>query len=983
MLRKAVTALRQSPLALLVLALGLGVTLASWQHVADDAEERAREQFLIHADDAKAGITQRLSMHIEILRGAAGLFAASDQVFRSEWKNYIGALHLQQRLPGIQGMGFIRYVPRAEKETFERRVRHDTSLDKAGYPDFAVFPATERDDYYPVEYFEPLMPDVRVLGLDHGAYPPGREALERARDSGLPAASGRLVSVVDQGRSPAFMVVLPVYRNGLPQATVEERRAALSGFVYARFDTKELLGNAIGQSLMQEFFFEVFDGGPQGQIPTRPEPGRLLYDVDDAPVPHALNPEFLPRFSSKSSIELAGRNWIFYFFSKPDSPVSARGAVPLLVLAGGILLSATLFAIVLILSAERTRVAAEVRRQKSLIGQVLDALPLNVFLKDKDWRYVLVNEQCARTLGVAKEEAVGKSDFDLFPQDVARSLRATDEEVRAANSPVMREERLVSGGRKMFVLAGKTMITPVNGEAPLVLGFSIDITERKAAEDALRVSDERLRAILQYSPAVIYLKDLQSRYQLLSHHFDFFAKRDRATLIGKGDHDVFPREMADAFVANDRQVLESGQAMEFEEVAQHDDGPHTYISVKFPLRDVAGVVYGVCGVSTDITDRLRLEREAAEARVNLLSRALTDAVGVGMIGVDPERRITFINPKAEELLGIREAEVLGKHLTEVTRCHAPAGMPVTEDACPLREVIANDTTFQTDDWLFLRQDGEALPVSMVIAPIIEEGKIAGAVLSFQDVSRRKQAEEALKQHVAELARINAELDEFTHVASHDLQEPLRKLIAFGDWLRRDLGEDLPPRAAKDVEFITSAASRMQTLVQDLLKLSRAGKISMVRERVQLDQAADRALDALSLRIEETGAEIARDPLPQVWGDPTLLAQLYQNLIGNALKFAGEGPPQIRLTAERQGGEWVLGVKDNGIGIRPEYAEQIFKPFKRLHGRGGYEGSGIGLAVCRKVVERHKGRIWVESEEGRGAHFKFALPAQEDGHPAPG
>jgi light-regulated signal transduction histidine kinase (bacteriophytochrome) len=211
------------------------------------------------------------------------------------------------------------------------------------------------------------------------------------------------------------------------------------------------------------------------------------------------------------------------------------------------------------------------------------------------------------------------------------------------------------------------------------------------------------------------------------------------------------------------------------------------------------------------------------------------------------------------------------------------------------------------------------------------------------------------------------------VASHDLQEPLRTLTAFSDLLRKDLGQSLPERAAQDLGFITDATKRMQTLIRDLLALSRAGRVAKRREKVSLRECAGQALEALAMRVKETGAKISRDEMPDVWGDSTLLTELYQNLIGNALKFSGDQPPIIQLTFEESDGDLVFGVKDNGIGIEPKYAQQIFQPFRRLHGRAKYEGTGIGLAICRKVVERHGGKIWVESEPGKGAHFRFTIP----------
>lgn len=224
----------------------------------------------------------------------------------------------------------------------------------------------------------------------------------------------------------------------------------------------------------------------------------------------------------------------------------------------------------------------------------------------------------------------------------------------------------------------------------------------------------------------------------------------------------------------------------------------------------------------------------------------------------------------------------------------------------------------------------------------------------------------------ELKRKNEELNEFTYISSHDLQEPLRKLITFCSLLRKDIGEDLSDLASKDLYYITDATTRMQMLVQDLLSLSHTGKTAINPQRTSLNTCANSAIKNLSILIVEAGAEITRDELPEVWCEPTMFIQLYQNLISNAIKFSNKGKPVIRLTCEVINGKTILGVKDNGIGIDPGYAEQIFAPFKRLHSREKYKGTGIGLAICRKTLERHNGRIWVESKPGEGAHFKFTI-----------
>ena len=236
---------------------------------------------------------------------------------------------------------------------------------------------------------------------------------------------------------------------------------------------------------------------------------------------------------------------------------------------------------------------------------------------------------------------------------------------------------------------------------------------------------------------------------------------------------------------------------------------------------------------------------------------------------------------------------------------------------------------------------------------------------------------ALDRTNQELLQKNEALDEFTRVASHDLQEPLRKLTSFSSLLRGDLGDGMPEAAERDLGFIEDASERMQTLVMDLLSLSRTNREEMRVTWIPLDSCVDRALAFLHVSIKELDAEVVRVPLPEVAGDKTLITQLYMNLIGNALKFTDGHRPKVALTVEIKGGKHVLGVKDNGIGIQHEYQDSIFAPFRRLHGKGKYKGSGIGLAICRRAVERHEGKIWVESEIGQGAHFKFTLEPTEN------
>jgi signal transduction histidine kinase len=236
----------------------------------------------------------------------------------------------------------------------------------------------------------------------------------------------------------------------------------------------------------------------------------------------------------------------------------------------------------------------------------------------------------------------------------------------------------------------------------------------------------------------------------------------------------------------------------------------------------------------------------------------------------------------------------------------------------------------------------------------------------------------------ELRRSNTDLEQFAYVASHDLQEPLRMVTGYSQLLAKRYGDRLDQKAKEYIGFAVDGAKRMQGLIEDLLTYSRAGSRGEAFAWTECEAVLDRALAGLQVVIEECGARVTHDPLPTVMGDEFQLGQLFQNLLGNALKYRDSKPPQVHVSCKQETEQWTFAVQDNGIGIEPQYRERIFQIFQRLHTREEYEGSGIGLAICKKIVERHGGKIWVESELGKGATFYFTIPiraSQPQGRPA--
>jgi PAS domain S-box-containing protein len=679
--------------------------------------------------------------------------------------------------------------------------------------------------------------------------------------------------------------------------------------------------------------------------------------------------------------------------------------------------------------------------------------------------------------------------------------------------------------------------------------------ERKRAEAALAHTQHRLQTILDNSTAVIFLKDIQGRYLLINRRYEDLFHISKTDVIGKTDYDLFPAPIAERFQENDRQVLSQRVPLTIEEQAPHDEGMHTYLSIKFPVDDLDGTIAGVCGIATDITDRAELE--LASRHLAAIVESSEDAI----VSKDLNGIITSWNRGAERIFGYSADEALGRPVSILA-------VPGRNEMPQILSQIRQGNRVEHYETLRRRKDGETIHVSLTVSPVRDAaGRIIGASKIARDITARKQIEgeralllareqearktaellnrvgptlatqldleklvqsvtdlatelvgaefgtffhnavneqgescmlhafsgvsrEALagcstpgntevlgptsggegvvrcddvtcdprcgknppyygmikgdlpvrsylavpvvsrsgdvlggllfghsipgkftEQHEAilagiaaqaaiaidnarlfeqsqwiqnelrrsneELRRANQDLETFAYSASHDLQEPLRTVALAAQLLERRSGGQLNADAEQFLSAIVQGTDRMKTLIRDVLTYATATRYAEgPPQSVDSGSVLAGVLENLKGLIKQSGAVITSADLPVLWVHENRLAQIFQNLISNSLKYRTEEAPRVRISAAERDGWSIFSVVDNGIGIDQEFADQIFGLFKRLHTRDEFPGSGIGLAICQRIVEQYGGRIWLErSAPGQGSTFCFTFPTR--------
>lgn len=483
-----------------------------------------------------------------------------------------------------------------------------------------------------------------------------------------------------------------------------------------------------------------------------------------------------------------------------------------------------------------------------------------------------------------------------------------------------------------------------------------------------------LESIIDHLPLILYIKDVDSRRYLRVNKAVYEILKDSVERFeGRRDEELFSEDLARQNRASDDRVVNDRQIVEDTSPFRQNGHEYWLRTRKVPIEDpTTGRVQYLLGLIEHITPQIKAERSLRDSRQRI-SRILEN-VGEGIYGLDVDGQLTFVNPAALELLGFKEEELLGRPDHALLHHHHRDGSEFPESDCPILQTLATGKSHRVDDQVFWRKDGTAFPVEYVSTAIVEDQAVVGAVVVFNDISRRLMLERQQQEHNQRIAQINQELEEFSYVASHDIQEPLRTLTCFCDFLEEDLGGELPEKAATDLAYIKEATQRMGTLINDMLEYSRAGRNDLDAVPVDLNSCLAQVKKDLTLLIRERQASLTIEPLPTVLGDANGLARIFQNLLQNAVNFcSGRAPVVTVREVENDGHSTTIAVIDNGLGIDERFIEQIFGAFRRLHHAEDYPGSGIGLAVVKKLVERHRGSIRVESTPGEGSTFFVTLP----------
>jgi PAS domain S-box-containing protein len=493
------------------------------------------------------------------------------------------------------------------------------------------------------------------------------------------------------------------------------------------------------------------------------------------------------------------------------------------------------------------------------------------------------------------------------------------------------------------------------------------LAEKDRLLAAHKDSEQKFKSYIEHAPYGVFVADEEGRYVEVNEAASRLTGYDRAELLNMHIRQLVFPDYHQVVEEHFQTVTEEGFATDESPFVMKDGNTRWWSVSTVRLSEKRFLAY-----VEDITERKQAEdllRESEE-RYRLLFESSPDAIA--LIGL--EGKVLDCNPATSKLAGLPLEEIIGKHLNKLGVLEE---VPLPRYIKVFSRLISGRVVERLE-LKTKRSNGQTRWIEAFAQPIVNEGKIQAIQVIARDITERKRAEEEIARYATELKRSNQELEQFGYIVSHDLQAPLRAVRSYLQLLMKRYRGQIDPKADEYISSAVDGTDRMQDMIKALLDLSRVKTRGKEFEPTDCEVVLEHVLDDLAPTIEEGGAAVTYGPLPTVMADKAQLAQVFQNLIANGIKFRREDvPPRVHIAAERVGDdEWIFSVEDNGIGISQEKLELIFQIFQRLHTEEEYPGLGIGLALCKRIVERHGGRIWVESQLGQGAKFYFTIPVRE-------